>query len=115
MVARREHRELSVELALRRGADWLELPLRATPGASADAFAGVVEGVPRLRVCAKPVDGEANKAILRFLAKKVFGVAPSRLSLVAGEKGRDKRVRVEGDPAVLEAALRAALGGAKPG
>jgi uncharacterized protein YggU (UPF0235/DUF167 family) len=57
------------------------------------------------------VDGEANKAILRFLAGKVFGVAPSRLQLVAGEKGRNKRVRVEGDPAALEAALRAALAG----
>jgi uncharacterized protein YggU (UPF0235/DUF167 family) len=38
-------------------------------------------------------------------------VAPSRLQLVAGEKGRNKRVRVEGDPAALEAALRAALAG----
>ncbi len=98
-------------MELRRGPDWIEFPLRASPGASADAFAGLVEGVPRLRVCAKPVDGEANKAILRFLAKKVFGTAPSRLTLVSGEKGRDKRIRVEGDPVALEAALRAALAG----
>jgi uncharacterized protein YggU (UPF0235/DUF167 family) len=35
------------------------------------------------------------------------GVAPSRVSVVRGEKGRDKLVQVEG---VEPAALRAALG-----
>jgi uncharacterized protein YggU (UPF0235/DUF167 family) len=35
------------------------------------------------------------------------GVPPSRVTVVRGEGGRDKRVRVDGiEPAALEAALR---------
>ena len=55
-------------MELRRGPDWIELPLRASPGASADGFAGLVEGVPRLRICAKR-------------ARSAFGGGQRRLKL----------------------------------
>jgi uncharacterized protein (TIGR00251 family) len=61
--------------------------------------------VLRARVSAPPVDGKANKALCRLIAKRV-GVPPSRVSVVRGEKSRDKVVRVEGvDVAALEKAL----------
>jgi hypothetical protein len=64
-------------------------------------------GVLRARVSAPPVDGKANKALCRLIAKRV-GVASSRVSVVRGEKSRDKVVRVEGvDAAALEKALAA--------
>jgi uncharacterized protein len=59
-----------------------------------------------IRVTAPPVDGKANDALCRLIAKKA-GVAPSRVSLIRGHTARDKVVRVEG---VEESALRAALG-----
>jgi uncharacterized protein (TIGR00251 family) len=63
------------------------------------------DGVLRARVSAPPVDGRANKALCRLIAKRV-GVAPSRVSVVRGQKSRDKVVRVEGvDAAALEKAL----------
>jgi len=62
-------------------------------------------GVLRARVSAPPVGGKANKALCRLIAKRV-GVSPSRVSVVRGEKARDKVVRVEGvDVAALEKAL----------
>jgi uncharacterized protein (TIGR00251 family) len=62
-------------------------------------------GVLRARVSAPPVDGKANKALCRLIAKRV-GVPPSRVSVVRGEKSRDKVVRVEGvDAVALEKAL----------
>jgi len=65
------------------------------------------DGVLRVRVSAPPVDGKANKALCRLIAKRV-GVAPSRVSVVRGEKSRDKLVRVEGvDKAAVEGALEA--------
>jgi uncharacterized protein (TIGR00251 family) len=63
-------------------------------------------GAVVIRVTAPPVDGRANEALCRLIAKAA-GVAPSRVSIVRGHTGRDKQVRVEG---VGEAALRAALG-----
>jgi uncharacterized protein len=63
------------------------------------------DGVLRARVSAPPVDGRANRALCRLIAKRV-GVPPSRVSVVRGEKSRDKVIRVEGvDVAALEKAL----------
>jgi hypothetical protein len=65
------------------------------------------DGVLQARVTAPPVDGKANRALCRLIAKRV-GVAPSKVSVVRGEKSRDKLVRVGGiDAATLEKALGA--------
>lgn len=64
------------------------------------------DGVLQAKVTAAPVDGKANKALCKLIAKRV-GVAPSRVAVVRGEKSRDKVVRVEGiDEAALHEALR---------
>jgi uncharacterized protein YggU (UPF0235/DUF167 family) len=63
-------------------------------------------GAVLIRVTAPPVDGKANDALCRLIAKKA-GVAPSRVTLIRGHTARDKVVRVEG---VEAPALRAALG-----
>ena len=59
-----------------------------------------------IRVTAPPVDGKANEALCRFIAKKA-GVAPSRVSVAKGHTARDKTLEVDG---VDTAALRTALG-----
>lgn len=41
------------------------------------------------RVTAPPVEGEANRAVIRLLAEH-FGVAPSRIRLVSGATHRQK-------------------------
>lgn len=41
------------------------------------------------------LEGRANRALVRAIAAE-FGVAPSRVRLVSGERGRDKVVEVEG-------------------
>lgn len=64
------------------------------------------EGVLRARVTAAPVDGKANRALCRLIAKRL-GVAPSRVSVVRGEKSREKLVRVKGiDQVEMAAALK---------
>ena len=49
----------------------------------------------RLAVTAPPVEGQANEAVRRLLAR-ALGVAPSAITVVRGARGRDKVVRVEG-------------------
>ncbi len=53
------------------------------------------DGVLQARVSAPPVDGKANRALCRLIAKKT-GIAPSRVTITRGAKSRDKLVRVEG-------------------
>jgi uncharacterized protein len=59
-----------------------------------------------IRVTAPPVDGKANEALCRLVAKKA-GVAPSNVTVIRGHTARDKVLRVEG---ATPAQLRAALG-----
>jgi len=71
------------------------IEVRLRPRGHADELLGLVDGVLQARVSAPPVDGKANKALCRLVAKKV-GVAPSRVSIVRGEKSRQKLLLVEG-------------------
>ena len=71
------------------------IQVRLRPRGHADDLIGIESGVLQARVSAPPVDGRANKALCRLIAKRV-GVAPSRVSVVRGEKSRQKLVRVEG-------------------
>ena len=82
------------------------LRVRLQPRARGDEVVGERDGAVLIRVTAPPVDGKANEALCRLVAKKA-GVAPSRVTVVKGHTARDKTLDVEG---VDIAALRAALG-----
>jgi uncharacterized protein (TIGR00251 family) len=69
--------------------------LRVQPRASRDEIVGWQAGALRVRVTAPPVEGEANRAVAALLAR-ALGVRPAAVSVVRGERGRDKLVRVEG-------------------
>lgn len=86
------------------GDDWL-LAVRVQPRASRDELQDVRAGRLRLRLTAPPVDGAANRHLERYLAG-LFGIAPSRVSVIRGAAARDKQVRVRG-PAALPLALAA--------
>lgn len=48
-----------------------------------------------IRLNAPPVDGAANEALIAFLSD-VLAVPRREITLLAGEKSRDKRVRIVG-------------------
>ena len=83
-----------------------ELRIRLQPRARRNEIVGERAGAVLIRVTAPPVDGKANDALCRLVAKKV-GVAPSRVTVLKGHTARDKTLDVDG---VDIAALRAALG-----
>lgn len=69
----------------------LHLFVRVQPKASCDAFAEVQEDRIRVRITAPPVEGKANKHLIKFVAK-VCGVAKSQVQIKAGETGRNKHL-----------------------
>lgn len=83
-----------------------QIGVRLRPRGHRDELLGLVDGVLQARVSAPPVDGKANKALCRLIAKRA-GVAPSRVSVVRGAKSREKLIRVEG---IEQRALLDALG-----
>lgn len=88
------------------------LAVRLTPGASADRIDGWdVDAddrpVLKVRVRARPVEGEANEALIRLLAK-TLGVPRSTVSLARGGQSRLKMIEVAGlDEAELHARITA--------
>ena len=69
--------------------------MRVQPRASREGVGGVREGALVVRLTAPPVQGEANAALARFLAR-LLGVPPSSVQLVRGAAAREKLVRVAG-------------------
>ena len=73
--------------------DDLLLNIRVQPRAANDGFAELMGERIKLRITAPPVDGKANKHLITFLAK-TFKVAKTDISIISGETGRNKRVRI---------------------
>jgi uncharacterized protein len=82
-----------------------DLKIRVQPRAKRTEVAGERAGAILIRVNAPPVDGRANEAVCRLIAKRL-GVASGAVRVVRGDTARDKVVRVDGIDAV---AARAAL------
>lgn len=74
------------------------LSVRVTPRARRNAVLapqGQADEVAlRVLVTTPPENGKANRAVRKLLAG-ALGIAPSRLTLVQGAAGRDKRFRID--------------------
>ena len=63
------------------------------PRSAANRIAGVREDAVKIRLTAPPVDGEANRSCIKFLAKKL-NVAKSDLEIISGASSRSKKIQV---------------------
>jgi len=82
-----------IEISERGGEIWFSV--RVQPRASRTAIAGMRDGALLVRVTAPPVEGQANDALVRLLSARL-NVPRSAVRIVAGERGRVKRVAVRG-------------------
>ncbi|MBK5225708.1 MAG: YggU family protein [Thermoleophilia bacterium] len=67
------------------------LKLRVTPGAKKSEIMGEAGGRLRIRLQAPPVEGKANRELVRFIAREL-GLKKNRVALAGGEKSREKTV-----------------------
>jgi len=73
--------------------DTLTLRLRVQPRARQDSFDTPLGDALRVRLQAPPVDGKANSCLVAFLAK-AFGVPKQRVTIIGGERSRNKVLRI---------------------
>jgi hypothetical protein len=92
----------------RRAAELSEatLQIRLQPRGRRDEIVGERDGRIVIRVTAPPLEGRANEALRELLAKRL-GIAKSKVTVVRGQRSRDKTVRVEGvGPEAIESLNR---------
>ena len=71
------------------------IDVRVIPRAGKSGIAGMRGGALLVRLNAAPVDGAANAELIKVLSD-VFDVPKHAVSIVSGERNRQKRVRIEG-------------------
>ena len=69
--------------------------VRVVPRSSRNQIVGVEGGALKIKLTAPPVEGAANAALIEFVAEWL-GVRRSAVSIVSGDKARNKLVRVSG-------------------
>jgi uncharacterized protein len=80
----------------------LTFAVRIVPRASRSEITGEYNGALRIRIAAPPVDGAANRELIRLLAR-VFKLPQSAVEIVSGAGSKTKIVRLAGaDSARLE-------------
>jgi uncharacterized protein len=86
-----------------------DIEVRVIPRARRDEIGDERGGRLLIRLTAPPVNGAANTALRRLVARRA-GVPARRVSIVRGQTSRDKVVRVEG---LTAAELRASITSAR--
>jgi uncharacterized protein len=82
--------------SLHNGQMGAAIAVRVIPRASKNEIVEIGEnGTIKIRLTAPPVEGQANKALIEFLAD-LLGVSKSKIEIIGGETGRDKLVSILG-------------------
>jgi uncharacterized protein len=81
------------------------IAVRVQARARRDEITSVRDGVLVVRVTAPALEGRANRAVCRVVADRL-GVAPTHVSIIRGERSRDKLLEVRGvDQSVADGAF----------
>jgi len=75
--------------------DGVILKVKVTPGSSRNSVAQLSEDRLSVKLTSPPVEGKANKQLIKFLSKKL-GVPPSSISIMRGMTSREKILLVAG-------------------
>ncbi len=82
-------------LRIQQADDSVTFEVRVAPRASRNAIIGVHEGSLKVALTAPPVDGAANDALRKLIAK-ALGVPKSDIDIMRGERARNKTLRIRG-------------------
>ena len=89
------------------GASLITLQIQVQPRSSSNKWGRLVDNQwIQLRITSPPVDGAANKAVLKLIAKR-FKTAKSMVTIIKGEKSRYKTIAIQAyDPQRLQDFLK---------
>ena len=78
------------------GSNNTKLKIRVTPRAKRDEVYYILEdGTIKVRLTAPPVEGKANKALIKYFSG-IFEIPSSQIEILSGFKSRNKLVFIQG-------------------
>jgi uncharacterized protein (TIGR00251 family) len=69
------------------------LKVYVQPKSSKNEMVGPYRDGIKVKVTAPPIEGKANEAIIKFLAKE-FKISPSSVEILKGHNSREKIIRI---------------------
>lgn len=70
------------------------ISVKLQPRSSRNQVVGREGDIYRIKVTAPPVDGKANAALVKLLAKKL-GIPPKKIDILSGHASRLKTIRIQ--------------------
>ena len=67
------------------------------PKSSKNEVVGPYRDGIKVKLTAPPIEGKANEALIRFVAKK-FRISPSSIEIIKGLHSREKTLRISATP-----------------
>jgi uncharacterized protein (TIGR00251 family) len=94
-------------IKITENADSIIFNVRVIPRSSKSEIVGEYDGDLKIKLSSPPVDGKANKELIKILSKS-FKIAKSDIEIISGETSKSKRIRIRTTPkqniyAVLQA------------
>jgi uncharacterized protein len=85
------------------GTSGAAIAVKVTPRAKKNEITGVMDdGTVKIKLTAPPVEGQANQALVKFLAD-FFKIPQTNVEIVAGQSSHDKLVAISGlDPQAVQ-------------
>lgn len=71
----------------------MKIKIYIQPNAKKSGYAGLYDGIPKIKITAPPVDGAANNEIIKFLSK-ILNIPKSSINIVSGTASRLKIIEI---------------------
>ncbi len=84
--------------------DGIKVYVKVLPDSSKCEISGLINNSLKIKLNVPPIEGKANEKCIKFLSKELK-VSRSAISIVQGEKTRNKIIYIKGDPEQLQGLL----------
>ena len=89
------HNQLPMTYLAQESANSVTINVYVQPRSSRNRIVGLHGDAVKIGTTAPPVDGKANEAIQKFLAK-IFNLAKSNVAIKSGQQSRNKKFTLQG-------------------
>lgn len=93
-----------------KSTDELIIDIYVQPGAKISQIIGIHGERLKIKISSPPVDGKANHEVIEFFSQ-LLNISRRDISLVSGEKSRNKRVKIIGSSEIIKQQIQGIIYG----